>query len=725
MQLSEQWERRLLVMIVACYLLLAVGFSLGPIFEGPDEGQHYRYARWIAQTGTLPDPASVQRGEMHQAPLYYLLAAPIIALNGDADFEQVIGLKNAWAGYAFAVPGHDNKNGHLHPRNQSFPYIGSPVARAVHLIRMIGVLAGLGTVLASYHTAKLLWPERPEPGIAVAGFAAVMPQFLYMNSVVNNDGLLFLFSSLSLYYVIKQLRFGPSLRDAVLLGAALGGALLTKVSALFLVFPVGLAVLLQFRRWWKVAAVTLGVVAVIAGWWYLRNWLLYGDPTNLNALYVTWEGERISKHGLAFDMGLQRVPFAYSTFWARFGSGMVAMPGWVYQFYDALTAIVLIGLLVGAVRVAYRMKQGVRPDKLSIQQGLVIGVFALAWIGALVFHASSAWSGNQGRYLIPALTAWAVIFAVGLRNFVPAQGRLPLTLGGTAVLSTLAAIILLGYFHPSYQVKPVPTRIGHPLNYRFEDAAELIGVDTSALYASPGDTLSITLYWRALSTPGTELLTHIHSLDADMVQRDSYPGAGNLLAADWLPDQTWAETYILQIPEDTEPQRLYLLVGSLSEKDGGRSLNATLQGRDEVPVIARLSITGPLMPDQSEYMLGDSIGLVSSRIRLDDGAMRVCLEWQARAPITVDYKIFVHVLSGDGEILAQSDVQPKDGAYPTWAWVTGERVRDCIKFSNLALPDTGWVVKVGMYDAATGQRLPITTRDGAPVPEDTIEIPHD
>jgi hypothetical protein len=181
----------------------------------------------------------------------------------------------------------------------------------------------------------------------------------------------------------------------------------------------------------------------------------------------------------------------------------------------------------------------------------------------------------------------------------------------------------------------------------------------------------------------------------------------------------------LQIPEDTEPQRLYLLVASLSEKDGGRSLNTTLQGRDEVPVIARLSITGPLMPDESEYILGDSIGLVSSRIRLDDGSMRVCLEWQTRTSITVDYKIFVHVISSDGEIVAQSDVQPKDGAYPTWAWVTGERVRDCIKFSDLTLPDTGWVVKVGMYDTATGQRLPITTRAGAPVPEDAIEIPHD
>jgi 4-amino-4-deoxy-L-arabinose transferase-like glycosyltransferase len=712
-------------MIAACYLLLAVGFSLGPIFEGPDEGQHYRYARWIAQTGTIPDPTSVQRGEMHQAPLYYLLAAPIIALNGDADFQQVIGLKNPWAGYAFAVPGHDNKNGHLHPKNQSFPYTDSPVARAVHLIRLIGVLAGLGTVITSYRTAKLLWPEHPEPGIAVAGFAAVMPQFLYVSSVVNNDGLLFFFSSLSLYFIIKQQRFGPNWRDAILLGAALGGALLTKVSALFLVFPVGLAVLLQLRRWWKFAIATLGVVAVIAGWWYLRNWLLYGDPTNLNALYVTWEGERISKHGLAFDMGLLRVPFAYSTFWARFGSGMVAMPAWVYQFYDALTAIVLLGLLVGVVRLAYRMKQGVRPDKVSVQQGLIVGVFAIAWIGALVFHASSAWSGNQGRYLIPALTAWAVIYAAGIRNLVPAQGRLPLSLSGSLVLSVIAGTILLGNFHPSYQVKAVPASIEHPLNYRFEDAAELIGVDTSALHASPGDTLSITLYWRAISTPGSELLTHIHSLDANVIQRDSYPGVGNLLATDWLPDQRWAETYIMQIPEDTEPRRLYLLVASLSEKHGGRILNATLEGRDEVPVIARLSITGPQMPDESEYMLGDSIGLVSSLIRVDDESMRVCLEWQARAPITVDYKIFVHVLSGDGAIIAQSDSQPKDGAYPTWAWLTGERVQDCVKFSHLTLPDADWVVRAGMYDAATGQRLPITTRDGALVPEDAIEIPHD
>ena len=55
-RLIQQHERFFVGLILAAYVLLALSFSLGPIFEGPDEIEHYRFIRTMIQTHALPDP---------------------------------------------------------------------------------------------------------------------------------------------------------------------------------------------------------------------------------------------------------------------------------------------------------------------------------------------------------------------------------------------------------------------------------------------------------------------------------------------------------------------------------------------------------------------------------------------------------------------------------------------------------------------------------------------
>lgn len=48
--------RWLVAGIVAAHFLLAIGFSFGPIFEGPDEIEHYRVVRYLVEHRELPHP---------------------------------------------------------------------------------------------------------------------------------------------------------------------------------------------------------------------------------------------------------------------------------------------------------------------------------------------------------------------------------------------------------------------------------------------------------------------------------------------------------------------------------------------------------------------------------------------------------------------------------------------------------------------------------------------
>ncbi len=85
------------------------------------------------------------------------------------------------------------------------------------------------------------------------------------------------------------------------------------------------------------------------------------------------------------------------------------------------------------------------------------------------------------------------------------------------------------------------------------------------------------------------------------------------------------------------------------------------------------------------------------------------LYWQAEQKMETDYTVFVHVIGPDGQILAQRDAPPDNGAYPTSRWAAGEVVPDLVRVPlPLNLPDdVPLEVVVGMYRPDTGQRLPV------------------
>jgi hypothetical protein len=724
LDIHPQRERQIAGLIVGAYVLLALIFSTGPIFEGPDEIEHYRYVRTLVSTHALPDPAGQFRGEYHQAPLYYLLFAPVALLAPDRDFAQIDGHVNPFYGSMIHIASNDNKNLYLHTQAESFPYRHSGTALAVHLMRLVSVALGAGTVLASYAIFRLLWPNRPDRRILALGVVAFWPQFLYLSSVVSNDNLLNFLVTVALWLLLRQVRDGPSPRRAIGLGIVLGALLLTKSSALVVVLPVGLAFLLD-RRAWRFAPLVLALTLAVAGWWYVRNAVRDGDPTGTAAMFRTWQSEMIRPHHLALDIGLKRVPFAYRTLWARFGQGAVAVTGPLYALFDGLVAVVVAGAAVSLLRVGLTvLRRGrVLVSRLAAQQAVLVGLFTAIWIGALFYAASIAWSGNQGRYLLPGIAGWGALAAFGLDTWTPRRVRVPVALLSVAGLASIAAVCLFGYFLPSYRVSPVPDSIAQPLLYRYEDAAELIGMSPAAPKAWPGETITVTLYWRALQPSDMRLQAYLHTTDSDLVRRDSLPGTGNLLASDWKPGQQWAERYIVQIPDSAPPQTVHALVAGLYDPVEGRTLAASdASGQPVTPWIGRLAIRGPRAHIAPDYRFGEVIGLVEPQLSRDGSRLGVCLRWVSLAETPVDYTVFVHVLGDDGSPIAQADAPPRDGAYPTGAWSPGEVIDDCITLDVPDLPPHGWSALVGLYNLADFTRLPVSDRAGRALPDQAVTL---
>jgi 4-amino-4-deoxy-L-arabinose transferase-like glycosyltransferase len=97
----------------------------------------------------------------------------------------------------------------------------------------------------------------------------------------------------------------------------------------------------------------------------------------------------------------------------------------------------------------------------------------------------------------------------------------------------------------------------------------------------------------------------------------------------------------------------------------------------------------------------------------------VTLRWAALAAPRADYTVFVHLLNGAGEVVAQQDGPPRAGSYPTSLWHAGDVVADV---HHLAGSAAGTTLEVGLYTQPSLQRLPVEAPDGSRL-GDHVEVP--
>jgi hypothetical protein len=94
-------------------------------------------------------------------------------------------------------------------------------------------------------------------------------------------------------------------------------------------------------------------------------------------------------------------------------------------------------------------------------------------------------------------------------------------------------------------------------------------------------------------------------------------------------------------------------------------------------------------------------------------ALDVTLYWRTAAPLTKDYSVFLHATDDAGILQAQRDSYPGLGNLPTSQWPVGALIPDR---HRLIVPRTVSApsrlgIDVGLYDFASGDRLPVAGGD--------------
>jgi hypothetical protein len=135
------------------------------------------------------------------------------------------------------------------------------------------------------------------------------------------------------------------------------------------------------------------------------------------------------------------------------------------------------------------------------------------------------------------------------------------------------------------------------------------------------------------------------------------------------------------------------------------------QWREDTLYLLYLSPTAQMQELKPQLTFGGQIQLQAAAFtpRAQTGdRVTVSLTWMASEAVTRSYKVFVHLYTMDGRLVAQHDAVPVNELRPTQSWLPGEPIVD---HHGLWVPEgvTGTLrLVVGLYDSETGTRLTVT-----------------
>jgi 4-amino-4-deoxy-L-arabinose transferase-like glycosyltransferase len=724
--------RASLLWLAILYVLVGVVYALvTPAFEKPDEDGHYGYIRYLREHRALP-PLSFSSGfpsEYKQPPLYYVVTSVLTGWLPDVTEPEHLLAVNPYMD--FSVPGcrNDNRNQFLHP-----PYVVPLILAA----RLVSLLFGLGTVIASYFLACQLLPGKSIAPIAAAAVVGFQPKFLYMATAVNNDAAIAFLGTLAIAVLMVRLQKGAFPRFAVLVGGILGLASITKVSGLVFVPLAGLALLLIHRGFnrhlLRDAAIIVAVALLVGGWWYARNALVYGDPLSTNVHTVTAAEVQPLEERFWRDLSsIER------TFWANLSRTFVS-PTRLDAALIWWGRISLVLLASGCV-----LNRAIRSMP---HAWLVLLSWPLTFLLLLTTYWAQEGAWAYGRLLFPVVAPIGLFLVLGWwLAFPPGWRRLTLTLGAGMVV-TLSALVpfvsIYPLYHPWHEV--TEEQIEHPVDIVYLDpetgaqVARLIGYGLPEPSAFPGTVLPVELCWKPLAQTRTRYAVFVHLLDLSQIEahgspgiwgsRRTYPGLGNLPTDRWTPGAAFCDRVLVQVsPEAPTPLGAAIEVGLIDPETDGR-LHALDARGNPVPlaVVASVPLLSPeefpTLEQPPRYVLDDALGLNCVQLAPAlDRSITLTLTWLSLRPVAYDATTFVHLIGANGETLAQVDRQPLDGRFPTSYWIPGQVVTDVIGLSPApVVPEGPLVLKLGMYTWPSLERLPVVDASRNPQDDNVIVI---
>lgn len=427
---------RLIILFVCALLFMSCFVFTQPFGDGPDEINRYKVVSYIENHGTIPTGDN-----------------PEIIIDGyGASYAFQPILTYMLEGYILFV---------------LKPLALSAGAKLV-IARFVNVLIGLVAAFYTWKLSLLLFKNKSAAYLFTLG-VVLLPQNIFIFTYVNTDGMGLLSCIMILYSLLKGIKTSFDKESVLTLAIGIILCLLSYYNCYGYVLVAFLAFMAYAftdgRKNIKDLLKKAGIIALIsilgAGWWFIRNMILYSgdifamaarqecaaDTGNwyfLEQMANTYQAQGYSLYEMIFNTDYYTL--VWKSFIGMFGPMSIPTSHHLYMMYKYLTAICLIGFVI-AVALAIKNSKWLidfgplNPHDSSAASsgekcattlgnntGLILtaSFILLAAIPViLTLYYSYTWDFQpQGRYYLPILAVLAFVLVKGLETLILLASKL-------------------------------------------------------------------------------------------------------------------------------------------------------------------------------------------------------------------------------------------------------------------------------------------------------------
>ncbi|MBI5567478.1 MAG: glycosyltransferase family 39 protein [Chloroflexi bacterium] len=270
-------------------------------------------------------------------------------------------------------------------------------------------------------------------------------------------------------------------------------------------------------------------------------------------------------------------------------------------------------------------------------------------------------------------------------------------------------------------VVAVPAGVRH-LNAPVRQGVRLVGYDYEPLPTRPGDQLVMTFYWQSEQPIEPDLHLTLELLDAagypigdqrflGFIGTGSYP---EYQTSHWRPGEIVRDPFAMTLPDDAHPAMVRVFVAAPNED--------RYAAVGPLPLVAPRPLARPIEAVPLNVTVGTA-QLAGYRLTSTADALSLTLFWLAHAPSVDDGIVFIHLYDQHGRLIGGQDQRPANDLSSTQAWQPDEGIIDEHRLAwppELHTAGTPYRIGVGVYDAQTQQRWPMTDANGAPIPDNEL-----
>lgn len=707
-----------LVVLLVAALLTGARVSL---LEGAEEAPFVAQA--LERQGHADEPPYVElvaqfahHPAVDESPAYRWLSQGAVALCAGHDASAAPIRPNPYLS-AYDPAGGANRNTLLHP----LAAVG--VARAVRLLRVFSLLAMLGATAAAYAIALWLTGDRSAATLTAVA-TGLLPAAVIAASTANADALTAL-TVVVILVIAVRLWERPASSGWVLASMAAPALGMLVSPAARTISPLPLLVMAvtvlhthdgRVRRHRALlTAAGLGLYLIVRALCALA--VAEADPLVLQAAEVI-VGLRSSRPALILTRFTQAL-------WGVLGWRSVPLDRVAYTALNALTIVSAGGLALAALR-----RWWSPPATVARHGWWVVVALVLALAGRYLLLL---WrdGGLLAESLAGLIAPVGLLLAAGWCAWLPQRGQWLMSVA-LAVLMFVAALAL-----PATTQRSAPPELDltyladenvTPVGIEYGNDLYLVGYSVDRDTVARGEAVTVRLVWLARRRPAVDYTVSVEVTGRQRMQvgiANSMPGGGTSPTSDWIPGQIIQDEIAVPIsPLAHTPTkgdiRVTVYRGIKEDPLTARAPDGAELGisprigaiRLVSPYETRYEPAAPMQVDwgESVRLLGFGVNPVQPRL---GAPWTIDLYWQALQPVRVDYTVFVHLVNAYGRILAQTDEQPLQGDYPTSLWREGEHVADRHVIAVPERMDGGpFYLLIGLYDAATGERLVYSSPEG-------------